>query len=101
MLPGAALMAALAWTCLQSAMKCHHCQRNHIMLLASLKRALTSDRPEQQRAVMAIDRSVEVMETRDYQTKLMFFPLNPKVIAALGTYFGTAGVSIIYSIVQG
>lgn len=98
LLPLSGVFLFLNYSCLQAAMKCDKEQAKHIDLLESLKTSMVGASTEGKRVKEAIAGKVSMLKERDFQTKLVFFPLNPKIITALATYFATAGAAVLYSL---
>jgi len=99
LLPFGGLLVFFSYVNLSAAMKCELEQKKHILLFEDMKASLTRNTPEQQRVIMTIDHKVRAMEKRDFQTKMCFFPLNPKLVSALAAYFASSGGAIIYGLV--
>jgi hypothetical protein len=78
-------------TCIQAALACYTTQQQHRHQLMHLKEAVVTTQPDR---VKQIDIMIQNMEKQDYQTKLMFLPLNPALLKALVGYLVTAAVAI-------
>jgi hypothetical protein len=92
---GIALMGFGAIGCVQAAMACYKAQRKHLELLTKLKEGLQGAHvSKKDQRITFIDTIVEGLDRRDYQTKLMFLPLNPLTLKGIVGYCVSAGVFI-------
>lgn len=89
---GIALTGFAGLTCIQAAIACYEKQQNHRVQLYNLKEVVMMG---DKKVVKKIEAMIQNLETQDYQTKLMFLPLNPKVLKGIIGYLVTAGAAII------
>ena len=92
------LMCGCTLLCLYQATEVHYSQLRHIQTLQRLKEStyVYGERPDLIHQRDLIDQMITRMSNGgDYQTRLLYIPLNPTFQKAVGVYFFTACVSVV------
>jgi hypothetical protein len=88
---GAGICGFGALTCINAAIACYKEQQGHRSALNHLKEVIIRNDPK---LCVQIDAILHNLQKQDYQTKLMFLPLNPVVLKGIIGYIVTGAVMI-------
>jgi hypothetical protein len=92
LLVGIALSGFGGLTCIQAAVGCYEKQHKHRVQLHNLKEAVIF---HDLQIAKKIDAITDNLGEQDYVTKLMFLPLNPKVMKGIVGYLATAAAAVL------
>ena len=98
------VVSASTLLCVYTAGKVHYCQVKHIQTLKRLKEAtyLHGTQPDMEHQRQLLDEMISRMSSGgDYQTKLLYMPLNPTFQKTILAYFITAAGSVVARLISG